>query len=92
LTTPTDAPILNERWLHAKRKSPMALRSESAIAAAGLGRAMLEQHAELVAAEAGQRVALAQARPQQRAHWRSSSSPAAWPHVSLTTLNSSRSR
>jgi hypothetical protein len=53
---------------------------------------MLEQHAELVAAEARQRVALAQARTQQSAIWRSSSSPAACPQVSLTTLNWSRSR
>ena len=60
-------PILNERCFHWKRKSPIALRSASAIAQRGRRRAMLEQHAELVAAEARQRVAFAQPRPQQRA-------------------------
>ncbi len=57
-----------------------------------LQRAALEQHAELVAAEARQRVAPADLRLQQRADLSEQRVAGAWPQVSLMILNWSRSR
>ena len=51
----------------------------------------LEDHGELVAAQAGHRVALADARPQALADGQQQRSPALWPRVSFATLESSRS-
>ena len=54
---------------------------------------VLEQDGELVAAEAGRGVGRAQAPPASRSVTAtSSSSPAAWPRLSLTVLKLSRSR
>ena len=53
---------------------------------------LFEQHAELVAAEARQRVARAELGLEQRSDLPQQLVAAAWPHVSFTTLNWSTSR
>ena len=60
-------PTVNERVLPDEMEIGDGLRSASRDADRGLGRAVLEQHAELVAAQARQRVAFAQPRPQHDA-------------------------
>ena len=56
-----------------------------------VGVAALDEHDELVAAEAGDRVALAQGRREPGATAFRSRSPASWPSVSFTCLKPSRS-
>ena len=70
--------------------SALTIRSATCSTACGSVR-VLDQHGELVAAEAGGGVAGAQRGGELRPTATSSWSPASWPSVSLTTLKSSRS-
>jgi hypothetical protein len=79
--------VVDEEGLAEVLQDPLGDRGQFEVVAG-----VLDEHGELIAAEAGNRVARPDAGRQALGDLMSRRSPAAWPRLSLTSLNPSRSR